>query len=312
MSVLSTRLMPLLPAALRTSPVRSAPAAAAETGVAPSAAQTDAAAAPLRLYDASGRAVPDGWAERRESQAKALEVLQQMYRNRTDAAQARKDAARKRIEQIKEQLRSLRMMGLDAKTMARMAARLARDLAAAVRSAGGGDAGVPAATGPQTMTGAATVTTTGEPGESAAAAEATADQPLADSTDAAVTMPPADTPAVEADTVAGVADGTAQETTAPATATAGPAEEPSEQQAEGRDDGGPRPVGTREAMSSPGRSRDTLLEDARQLARELKAMLERARAAARQNRPDGQAYGQDDTRTIRIAEAGLAALRQIP
>ncbi|WP_155524628.1 hypothetical protein [Oleisolibacter albus] len=293
--------------------MRSAPVAAAETGSAPTASPTGAVeSGPLGLYDASGRTAPGLWAERRESQAKAMEVLQQMYRNRADPAQTRKAAAQKRIEQIKEQLRSLRMMGLDAKTMARMAARLARDLAAAVRSAGGGDAGVPAATGPQTMTGSATVTTTGGAGGSAAAAEATADQPLADSTDAAATMPPPSLPVVEADTVAGVEDGTAQETTAPATAAAGPAEQPSGQQAEGHDDGGPRPLGAREAISSPVRSRDTLLEDARQLARELKAMLERARAAARQNRPEGQAYGQDDTRTLRIAEAGLAALRQIP
>ncbi|MDP2206492.1 MAG: hypothetical protein Q8K65_09325 [Alphaproteobacteria bacterium] len=78
--------------------------------------------------------------ERMDSMADTLRKMQQL---RQDQAAARKEAARQKIARIKAQIQAMKMMaGADPKANARQLARLARELAGAVREfRGAGGAG---------------------------------------------------------------------------------------------------------------------------------------------------------------------------
>lgn len=82
----------------------------------------------------------------RDEQAQTKQLLNQLAASKTEASAQRKEAARQKIQQLKAQMQALRMMANgDPKTVARQAARLARELASASReyanSGGTGDAG---------------------------------------------------------------------------------------------------------------------------------------------------------------------------
>jgi hypothetical protein len=69
----------------------------------------------------------------KEAREQASQASKTLESTKTDVAEQRKSAAKVKLELIKRSLRTLTMMGGDAKTMAREGARLARELAAAVK-----------------------------------------------------------------------------------------------------------------------------------------------------------------------------------
>lgn len=96
------------------------------------------------------KADPERAAALRQKQSEANSLLQQLQSSRKNVSEERRQAAREKIERIKAQIAALRMMaGGDPRTVARQAARLARELASAVREYRGSgiDAGVFAAQG---------------------------------------------------------------------------------------------------------------------------------------------------------------------
>ncbi|WP_421730629.1 hypothetical protein [Brevundimonas sp.] len=86
----------------------------------------------------------DATRARHEARIKsALTALETLKRPQTDAAEERKAAAQKKIEDLKARIRALRMSGGDPEATARMAAQLARELGSAVKAyaAAGGTSG---------------------------------------------------------------------------------------------------------------------------------------------------------------------------
>lgn len=132
---------------------------------------------------------PDKAAELRKKKDDADSLLQRMQSSKQDIAAQKKEAARQKIQQLKQQLQALRLSSGDPKATARQAARLAKELAQAVKdySGGGASAGAaaaPVAAAPAAANPAATATGT------AAATAATAQTPAtAQATDAAAQAP---------------------------------------------------------------------------------------------------------------------------
>lgn len=129
------------------------------------AAQKQAAAAAPRassdnpLIDALSKSDPAKAQAWRDEQAQTSQLLKQLASSKTQASAERKEAARQKIQQLKAQIQALRMMAQgDPKTVARQAARLARELASAVREYSGGGSGsdMSAAAATGAATGAAT------------------------------------------------------------------------------------------------------------------------------------------------------------
>lgn len=90
----------------------------------------------------------------KEAREQASQASKTLDSAKIDVAEQRKSAAKAKLELIKRSLRTLTMMGGDAKTMAREGARLARELAAAVKeyaaAGGSGGASAPAPAGAAT------------------------------------------------------------------------------------------------------------------------------------------------------------------
>ncbi len=106
----------------------------------------------IDVLGASDPAKAQAW---RDEQAQNSQLLKQLAASKTTASAERKEAARQKIQQLKAQIQALRMMAQgDPKTVARQAARLARELASAVReyagSGDGSDMSAPATTGATT------------------------------------------------------------------------------------------------------------------------------------------------------------------
>ena len=120
--------------------------------------------------------------EEKHAKNKETQLQLETLKRQSDPAEARKARAREKIEQIKKQLEALRMLAnIDPEAAARQAARLSRELAAAVReyASAGGDAG--ALTGANVpSTPADTTAAGGAETAGADAAPATAGVPQAD------------------------------------------------------------------------------------------------------------------------------------
>ena len=71
----------------------------------------------------------------------AKQTIDQLHSGRARAGEARKTAAREKIERIKEQIKMLKTMGGDPKVVAKQIARLAKELAAAAREYASGAGG---------------------------------------------------------------------------------------------------------------------------------------------------------------------------
>ncbi|WP_431854659.1 hypothetical protein [Azospirillum sp.] len=97
-----------------------------------------------------GTAPDDATAKRlQETRAAAEQAAKTLEASKVDTKAQRKQAAKQRLDMINEALRTLKMFGGDPKTAAREAARLARELAKAVReytaAGGSGASAAPAA-----------------------------------------------------------------------------------------------------------------------------------------------------------------------
>jgi hypothetical protein len=122
------------------------------------------------ILDAIAKTDPDKASALREERASADALLQQLQSSRADNSEQRKQKAREKIDRLKAQIQALRFMAAgDPKTVARQAARLARELAQAAREysgAGGGSdvfsAPPPTAEGLQVATQTETQTATQE------------------------------------------------------------------------------------------------------------------------------------------------------
>jgi len=102
----------------------------------------------LTGYDANGK-LKEALTPEQRAKLDANERLARQAKNAVDSMKSsRKGDAKKRIEQIKEQIKALRMSGGDPKQIARQIARLARELREAVKEYAAAGAGASAAANP--------------------------------------------------------------------------------------------------------------------------------------------------------------------
>lgn len=73
--------------------------------------------------------------------AQGLDAINKLEAAKVDVKKQRKEQAKLRLEQLKQRLRMLKMFGASSKTVARLAAQLAREIGAAVRAYAGNDGG---------------------------------------------------------------------------------------------------------------------------------------------------------------------------
>lgn len=87
-----------------------------------------------QIMDRLAAADPDKAAKAEEDLSAMEQAIRQMQQMRSDQKAARKQAAKQKIARIKAQIQALKLAGGDAEANARKLARLARELASAVRS----------------------------------------------------------------------------------------------------------------------------------------------------------------------------------
>lgn len=226
----------------------------------------------------------------KEMREQANSISKTLEQSKTDVAESRKQAAKEKLDMIQKALRMLRQFGGDPKAMAREGARLARELAAAVKeyaAAGGKDAGG-ASPAPSAASAPAQAQT------QAQAAEGAKPQANADgAAETAAEIPAEGTDQADADQTGADPDAAGSEDSGQ----------------QGSDQAGAHPnASTPGHTESKGEGKDQDAEEfakaARDIARKLKSFIEQQKDAMKARRGPGDEQGEHD------AKAGLEEIKQ--
>ncbi|KAA5607273.1 hypothetical protein F1188_00435 [Roseospira marina] len=286
----------------------------------PSTAHTRARDALLDILDQFD---PDAAKTLREKAEEADQLHTQLKSVASDAQSNRKAAAREKVERIKAQLQALRMLAAtNPEAAARQAARLARQLASAVREykAAGGDASavggagmVVSASVPASAGGAMSASAGSAASASVTAGDAvtTASAP-AEGTSAAVPPPPtvpslSSAAAPAGDTPTGdepsAGEGAGDEGDVPSEGVPGSNRAADSKKAD---------ESKRDSQSTPGNDDAKFAEEVRRLKAQLKAILEAAKRHSRLEEEEAQDAVDDEVQAgneaLRSAEAALSGL----
>ena len=240
------------------------------------------AKAPVRSADALPELDPKvakRLAEQRDEARQAIDTLKQ---TKVNAGDQRKQIAKEKLELIKRALQSLRMMGGDPKTLAKEGARLARELAAAVKeyaAAGGTGATGAVAGGPQAAAaGPASAdgkrAAEGVPAEGASAEGAKSGSASAESADSGSADPEPGNAESDGSAAEGQEVGTDAGTAQDGNAEPGTPGQPGATRGEGK--GG----------NAAGKDDQDFAEEAKLLAKKLKALLLQQRERLQASRSD--------------------------